>query len=324
MSTVKKKLDYFKSLHRKLYPNDSSIALTKQIWDKWETPDNLRPNIEHAANQEVALDNNLFQEIVLVANRLAGKEFTAEYITLCFDDYNFHAYHAEDGYIVLSDDYFLQLLFILTTIITYDSVDEISEAEKESVVELVKGIVQNNYLNNRRFDFKKQVKIIELVGRDFEITEMAFCLFKAFKIFILAHEVGHFVLGHTVADKNKRIITYDDSVTLEVDNPEKKDEYEADQYGYVLLKKILEISDQPIPEINIKEALCKYSFDYAPLLLFELFEKLDHRMEGRRGKPIEYFTHPKPRERYNALIKTNNIDISSDLYRDLKKAIDII
>ena len=62
-------------------------------------------------DRTVEFENGFFYDIVTIAERMEGHDLSIHYCAFCLDDYNFYAFSAEDGYIVLVDDYFLQFFF---------------------------------------------------------------------------------------------------------------------------------------------------------------------------------------------------------------------
>lgn len=314
--TVSDIIAYYNSVYRILRPDQHAVSLTKNIWGKWEKSGEIPPDIESIAVDNAKFDSGLFYDIVTIAERLEQKELNVHYCPFCLDSYNFYAFSAADGYIVLVDDYFFQMLFFLSLLFIYDSVGGLSKSEKSEVKTVVNEIVLNNYFKRKRFDFEKQGLIVKLLERDLEISEFVNYFYNCLKIFILSHEIGHHVLGHTNGKITRTFGIIENSSTIEVDSRDIANEFDADKYGFKLFDKIIKTVDE-----KIYYAFCKYQFDYAPLFLFDLFEKLDNLSESIDSKTVSYETHPHPHERKKALMKSYKIDNKAPLYLDLKKSI---
>lgn len=314
--TVRDIIAYYNALYRELSPDQDSVNLTRDIWDKWEKDGVIPPNIESLAINNAKFQNGFFYDIVAVAEKMEQKTLNIHYCPFCLDSYNFYAFSAHDGYIVLVDDYFFQMLFFLCLLFIYDSVGELTASEKEEVKILANDLIINNYFNRRRYDFKAQGLVVKLLERDFEISEFVNYFYNCLKIFILSHEIGHHVLGHTTGKITRTFGISGNSSSIEVDNRDILKEFEADKYGYTLFDKMIKTVDE-----KIYYAFCKYQFDYAPLFLFDLFEKLDDLSASIDSKAISYETHPHPRKRKRALLKSFNIDSKAPLYLDLKKSV---
>jgi len=91
------KQKYYK-LYEILSPSDSSVNLTKELWDNWEKSDFVRPNVDGIAADAIKREELLFHEIVKIAEQIVGKSLNIEYCPFVLYEYNFSAISADDGY----------------------------------------------------------------------------------------------------------------------------------------------------------------------------------------------------------------------------------
>ena len=305
----------YQKQYRVLAPDDDSVQLTKAVWSHWEKAGVTPPDIDAIAQEHSRFENGFFYDIVSVAERLAGKELPIQYCAFCLDSYNFYAFSADDGYIILVDDSFFQLLFFLSNILIFQAQGLIQPAEEEAIRQLTTEVITNNYFNRRQFDFTQDSLFSSLLKRDYELTEFANYFFHALKVFIISHEIGHHILGHTIA-KVKRVFGSNDTFeAIYVDERSIACEYEADKYGYQLFHEVSTTVDA-----SISYAYCQYKFEFAPLFLFDLFAYLDNLKTVSLSKAVTYKTHPAPQKRIASLQKAFPIDNEDPLYLSLKES----
>lgn len=310
-------LRHYQSLYQALAPDTDSVILAKDIWEAWEQSGISPPDIDDIAKNHIQHENGFFYDIVKVAERMEGRPLQIHYCAFCLDQYNFYALSADDGYIVLIDDNFFQLLFFLCNLLIFDAQGMLEEEERTDAKALAGHLIWNNYFQRRRFDFSRHPFIPSLFRRDYELTEFANYFFHSLKAFIISHEIGHHILGHT-RGKVKRVFGMQGrKKSIVVDARQIADEYAADDYGYRLFDRISNTVDE-----SVYYAYCKYKFNFAPLFLFDLFAKLDEISAGVSGEIITYTTHPAPAKRIAALIKKHPIDADDPLYQALKTSMD--
>ncbi len=317
--TVSEIINYYKSLNKVMMPTQNSVSISREVWKNWESKGIEPPDIHEISQNNYRFELGFFHELVEIVENHEAKKYNIWYCAYCLNTYNFYAISGSDGYVVLVDDYFFQMLFFLCLIFSYDVADLIYDHERDEIKIMVNHIVKNNYIYKRKFDFEKQNKLKELLERDYEISEFANYFFNSLKIFILSHEIGHHILGHTRGFSTEKFMSQGRQIELEVDKRSILDEYEADNYGYKIFEKISKTSDA-----KYYYTFCKYRFDYAPLFMFDLFEKLDSFYEKFTQKPISYRSHPQPRSRFLKIKEDYNLDINIPMYQDFKKSLEMI
>lgn len=318
-SSVSETVERYKKLYNILSPDNDSVSLTKELWKQWEQSGEAPPDINDIARNYAKFENGFFYDIVTIAERIEKQKLNIHYCSICLDKYNFYAFSAEDGYIVLADDYFLQLLFVLTVILIFDANGLVEEEERQEIRKTARQIIVNNYFHRQRFEFNEQSIIHTLLKRDFEIAEFANYFFNSLKLFIFSHEIGHHVLKHTSGSIKRSFGITGNTMTIDVDRRSIDAEFNADAYGYKLFWEVSNTVDE-----NIYYAFCKYKFNFAPIFLFKLFEKLDHLSIKEKNEAIAYKTHPPPAERIQALIKQYQIDEEDPLYKELISSLDFL
>jgi hypothetical protein len=74
------------------------------------------------------------------------------------------------------------------------------------------------------------------VAFDAEMTAMTGLQVHLAETFVLAHEIGHFMSGHLDDDENYISLASDGSMLLFAESPDHQREFEADEYGFDLLR----------------------------------------------------------------------------------------
>lgn len=317
--TVRDTIDEYQFYYKMLSPDNKSVAIAEDLWNEWKKSGQIPPDISGIATDYAKWENGFFYDMVTLARRMENKDLSIHYCAFCLDQYNFYAVTAKDGYIVLVDDYFFQLLFVLSTILMSYAQGWVAEYEQEKVQKLTREIIINNYFNRQRFKFEQDTIFAELLSRDYDNAEFSNYFFSGLKAFILAHEFGHHILEHKKGIVNRTFSMLENQQTIEVDERSISDEFAADIYGYRLFEQVSDTVDE-----SIYYAFCGYKFKFAPLFLFDLFEKLDQATEKYYGITKTYNTHPHPRRRYDNLMSVFDIDAQDQLYIQMKEAMDII
>jgi hypothetical protein len=75
------------------------------------------------------------------------------------------------------------------------------------------------------------------VAFDGEMTALTAFQVDLAETFVLAHEIGHFMSGHLDDDENYISIVSDGSMLLFAERPDHRREFEADEYGFELLRR---------------------------------------------------------------------------------------
>lgn len=74
------------------------------------------------------------------------------------------------------------------------------------------------------------------VAFDDEMTALTAFQVRLAETFVFAHEIGHFISGHLDDDENYISIVSDGSMLLFAEHPDHRREFEADEYGFELLR----------------------------------------------------------------------------------------
>jgi hypothetical protein len=307
----------FRKRFEAIAPGTDSITVARDLWESWEKSGVTPPDLNTIAADYAKHENGFFYEIVRLAERTGGKQLNIHLCQFSLDQYNAYAFTASDGYIVLADDVLFQILYFLCNIIVFDAMGLIKEEEERAALKtLAARIIHTNYLSRERIDFSKEPLLHDLLKKDYEIAEFANYFFSAFKAFIIAHEIGHHILGHTTGSTRKIFSVMNKTVEAEVDLRSLSMEYDADSYGYNLFHTLCHTTDD-----SVYYAFCKYRFVFAPFLLFQLFDRLDRLVEQQENSTITYTDHPHPLDRAAALEKQFVTDLQDDLYLSFKKSI---
>ena len=305
-------------LYQYLGPSHTSIDLVKRLWEEWEKKGVTAPDVDKIVTDCVNSESLFFKDIVLVTSKVTGQNLIIDYYPLVLDNYNLCAISASDGYLVIIDQTFFKLLFTLTNILMFDAYGLFSETEVPIYTEYAQKLV-GDYLNKSSFNqlTKAEEHDIELLfSRDFETSEFSIYLFNSFRIFMMAHEISHHILNHTQGSVNKNFNIEGKIITIEVDRRELKSEYEADLLAYKIFCAVLDTKDD-----SIKMALCIYRFEFAPILLFDLFDRFDRLTERQYGSEIKYDTHPSPLNRKENILEHYKINTDDSLYCKLREVI---
>lgn len=296
--------------------DDDAFNVTQSLWAEWQKQGTAPPDIANIAHGLEVSESGFFYDIVATAELMEAQPLNIFYCHAVLDAYNFYAISSNGGYIVLVDDVFFQLLFFLCIILIFDAQGQIKEDEEDEVVAFVNEVIETNYFNKKQYDFSKAKIVHELLKHDYELAEFANYFFQAMKTFIISHEIAHHVLKHTTGTMQKEFGFGKSSVSLKVDSRRIGYEYEADDYGYRLFKKVSDTIDG-----SLEYAGCLYKFYFAPIFLFDLFLRLDKLQEHTSGSQIIYDTHPHPVQRSIQLANAYNIDTSDPLYRYLTESL---
>lgn len=284
---------HFSKEYKTIAPDEDSVAVTRDLWEDWQRSGITPPDIEGIAGEYSRHENGFFYELVQLAEKKAGEKLNIHFCQFTLDRYNAYAFTASDGYIVLIDDVFFQVLYFLCNILVFDAMGVLTNpVEKEQAKEFIQRIIRVNYLNRKRIDFSSEQQIISMLKKDYELTEFANYFFHAAKAFIIAHEIGHHVLGHTAGTIRRVFTARNTTIEADVDIRALNMEYEADSYGYQLFDTLSQTVDN-----SVYYAYCKYKFPFAPILLFGLFAKLDQAEEKEKKVSFAYNEHPHPHDR---------------------------
>lgn len=307
----------FQRMYKILAPDMDSVAIARELWQEWEKTGNTPPNINEIAKDYAQHENGFFYELVKLAEKMHQGNLPIQYCQFTLDRYNAYAISVKDGYIVLIDDVFFQILYFICNILVFDAAGAIEDpAEREQARKFMTEIINVNYFNRKRIDFSEEGIQHVLLKRDYELAEFANYFFHACKAFIIGHEIGHHVLNHSRGVVMKVFALNGKEVAVEVDERAISDEYEADHYGYKLFDVLSNTNDD-----SVYYAWCKFRFSFAPLFLFDLFNYIDRLQEKKDNNAMEYTGHPHPISRQQALQAQFSIDAADPLYLSLKESL---
>ena len=277
-----------------LCPDFDNIHEVKDIWSEYEKAGISSPDVDTIMASFPEQHKNFFREVVKIASNVSKMELRIDYCPFILNDYNLSAQSAKDGYLVIIDEFYLAMLHTLTNIVEFRANDFIKDNELVRYAHVAEEIA---------LDYLKSVDnhdlIMQLYKKDYETAEFAVYLYNSFKIFLFAHEISHHILGHTEGTVSKQCYMNGRSCNIETDKRcDYEQELEADSYGYRIFLETLNTVDG-----SIYYAYCKYRYEYAPLFLFDIFDRIDRLKEVRENRPIKYTTHPPPIDRKSNLLK---------------------
>jgi hypothetical protein len=315
---LKEATDHYFKLYSLLIPNDTTYRSTVDIWDAWETEDLKRPDIKNIFDDN---DFNIkfFKEI---ASFIFGENHQKIiYLPFCLNDYNYHSLTVSDGYIILCDERFDQLLFFIVMVCSFIALNKYDREEKRTKEIYLRDGIIKYYINGANFDFVNDAQFDNLLKSSYDISEEAIYLLNAIKAFMFCHELGHLALGH-ICSKDKRFLKTTKGIySYEVDSLSIVEEYNADEYAFDQLKKLMDVDEKRY------FTFFKYRSEYAPLLFFDICHLLDKLSKTIKGEKIVHTDHPNPHKRRNKLRDNRTIerdifyfnfrDILSNLYRNL-------
>jgi hypothetical protein len=287
-----------------LVPNFNKIDEIRKIWSEYNKMGISSPDIDAIMSNFPKHNEGFFQEIVNIASKVCGKELQIEFCPFILNDYNLCARSAKDGYLVIVDESYLDMFYMLANILMFERNNYIEEFEFYDLKSLVRNIIIDPIRNENRHKVFDQ-----LVKRDYETAEFAVYLYNSFKIFMFAHEISHHILKHTNGTFTKQCHMNERSCNIEIDRMSYIHEFEADTYGYKIFLEVMNTVDD-----SINYAYCKYRYEYAPLLLFDIFDKIDRVQEEKENKKKTYPTHPSPIDRKENLLKQYKMNNPGILY----------
>lgn len=316
--TIKEIKNDFARYYQYLAPSFASIDLAKDIWSTWEASGVTPPDVDGISSKIIDRDKAFFDEIVAVASKNIGSRYNIDYCPFLLQDYNMCARSASDGYLVIIDETFFKALYSLTNILMYGANNLIDNNEGGKYSELTKrliyGIIDREPFVTYNDENDSWVR--ELLTKDYEIAEFSVFLFQSFKIFILAHEISHHILNHTTGTKEKNFNYSGRTCTVQIDDMDYESEYAADILGYKIFMSVMNTIDG-----SLKYAYLLYRFEFAPLLLFDIFDSIDKAQKKKDGVKMQYTTHPSPDQRKDNLLKTYKIEDPDILYENLKSVL---
>lgn len=303
--------------YKLLYPDRDSLHTTLDLWEKWDPSGTERPDVAAIHRDCKNMEERFFYELVEQVSEEAGENLPVFYFPFCVNDYNLSAFSASDGYVVLVDEIFFGMLFMICVLISLDTFGDLADEEVDEVRRAMKKVIEENYFGRSPFYMREMDVIYRIMQRSFESVEIGNYLFQSFKAFTMLHEIGHHVHGHTTGTRNLNAHSGPYEVSIEVDERSSHNaEFEADAFGYRHFARLLKSKD------NSRMTFFKYTFVFAPGLFFDICLRLDHYREARTGVPTAYRQHPHPANRVEALKHCGMTTIEHELYTDFKASFD--
>lgn len=313
-------LNWYRQCYKLMHPSQESVNLASDLWQKWESDPTQRPDVHNISTRVGEIERGFFSELLSVARNLHGTRMNVEYCPFVTSSYNLAAKTTSDGYIVLVDDAFLQLLFLLSNVLVHTAYTEFESATLEALKVEINDCLYRGYVRRLSYNVPDQSVMAHLMGGNYENTEAGGFLFQAIKAFMLGHELGHHALKHSAQSIQKNCLANENTPTYEFDKNQWHEEFAADAFGYRVLARMLEGG----PEIDPLHHFV-YSFPFAPLLLFDICSRLEHKASQFRGTTFmdgAGYTHPPLAQRRKALISTFQINESDNLYGYMREALD--
>jgi len=320
LKTLKETVECYNRLYRSVKPNDETFKKASELWDTWETAEFNRPDIGKIINAN-DFNRSLFKEII---DFIFYGQRNIIYLPFILNDYNYSAFTASDGYVILCDEKFDYALYFIVVVCTFMAENKYSRNEKNEKEEyLRKGIIKL-FINEEKFDFYNDEYFSKLLKSSYNTVEYATYMCNAIKTFMFCHELGHHALGHTSEKKMCLLHKDDKAFEYEVDSISIIEEYRADDYAFEKLIALLEVDEKRY------YTFFKYRLEYAPLLFFDICHAIDKIKEAVTGvrTETEHRTHPNPHKRRNKLRDTKEIrtdetyfhfrDVTHNLYKRYK------
>lgn len=286
--TAKQILARYRRFYEVLAPSKTSVHKASELWDVWETQDLTRPDLSAISSNVSSIEEGFFKELSEIASTIIGKPLVTHYCPFRTSQYNFSAFTASDGYIVLVDEAFFQFLFLLCITLFHHTFSNIDAATIEAVKSEFKNIITTCYFNRQGYSFDNSTAFHELMSSSYETTELANYFFQSIKAFIIGHELGHHALGHTQGSLIQKFAIGGQSVDISIDKREWQDEYFADAFGYQVY---LAAADS---KSTAQYTQFLYRIDFAPVFFFEicaLLDGLEHSSNDTAISP-ELLSHP--------------------------------
>ncbi len=229
--------------------------------------------------------------------KLMNKEKAPAFVSLFLSDFNAFAVRSPgsgDPVIVYSSnlEYVVNALSHGLVRLTFE---ELLPEELTSIAQkLVRAVAHFLSPTDQEID---RPSVIELTSLEPHLCNVGHTLSVTINTFILAHELGHHMLGHTGETRQ---------ITHPLPNDQQLDwlyyvrmqteEFEADQFAAEMLEKVTSATDECVG--------AKTSVDYlhAPHVFFEILDFAYAMLELDSGCQVTHDTHPAPKARREMIV----------------------
>lgn len=318
MESVSSAWAWYDRHYKALSPTADSERIAASLLSGWAGNNHLA-DTEKIIVQARGFEAGFFRDIINFCEAVNGPMpggLRVAYFNFALNSYNYYAFSASDGYIVLADDLYTRTLFFLSLVLLMDTQNQVPDHEQDTVRAFAREFLAYCVIGRRDFSFAQNTTAMSLLARDAEVAEMANYFFYSVLAFILLHEIGHHYLGHTRGVTKAAVATGHGPGSIIVDERSWQNELDADAFaGRCYLQLVQTVDDR------YKYAFFKYRYDYAPVILFKIFDKLD-MLHSRVGKPVRYTTHPPPLQRLEALKRTMAMHDDYPLCKHLESSLD--
>ncbi|TAN68129.1 MAG: hypothetical protein EPN17_09815 [Methylobacter sp.] len=289
--------------------NPRAVRLANAAWDSWEKQGVSRgKDTDDVIHQPHLIFKKYYLDIVK-ANNLKNKN--VHFCLARTKELNAYANTTKNGdYVVVFDSELYTFIndVIITCIVcvySHPSDDE---------VDFYFSHVYDLFLQFKGFTIKKSSEeqgddFVKIITKDYDLTMLGSYCGAAIYAFIICHELGHHILGHTKKGKVKKAIFSENTeVSIGFNKTSIEEEFEADEIGFHLYTNISKEYE------NLKDLKLNNQFISVPLIFFKLLEILNiiRKSSGE--------SHPEPNLRYMRLEqikKTLNIEEDTEFYEAL-------
>jgi len=313
--TVEEHLREYRRLYGQMYPTRDSLEKTENLWLAWSSDGHERPDLAKIVRNCLKMEEQFFRELVECTAEAQDQRLPLYHLPFRLNEYNCCAWNAADGYIVLIDDDFFSLLFMLCMLVSLDALGHVQDDELPEVQTMIRRILNDHWISGTPFDLCEQPLFYRLIKRNYDSTNFGNYLFQSVKAFILLHEIGHHALSHTAGTRYLNWSLGKQTPPVAVDSHDHIMELEADAYALRHFLKLLKSKD------NSRQTFFEYALPFAPELLFQIALRLDIFKVARTGNPASYHSHPHPEHRIAAL-REKGMPVDNELCKDLMDSID--
>lgn len=295
-------INYLDEVYGRTKINAKTVDDAIEAWQTWENQGMSQPqNVIDVASDPFATYQAYFDDI-LTACDLAEIDASLVYFSLIRIK-NLNAYANTmpntDRVIVFDEN----LISFFTAFIITAMVSVYSQSSKVDIKQLDDFIISNlsSFYHETTAKIQQEKDtfasdFMQIIKRDYKLTEIGCYFSMAFTVFIICHELSHHILGHA-EDKRLYMVknTQGEQCSIPLNTPAHQEEFDADAYGYQLFLDLIEKVDQ------VQSAKLSQAFNRAPLIFFEIIDivQLFAQQQGIHQQGSD--THPEAMERKKRL-----------------------